>query len=1577
MKKLSLVLLLILVVVGPIIVPNSEVKAATGGYGTVNLAKGKPVTPLTNTVKGNPGDVNDGSVASVWYSFNSNFGGNSNASSFVLDLGSVYNIGKIDIFPAQVHGFTINTSNDNTTWTERYKSPWPGITVNSPVSVTPDGAFSARYIKYWGYANWSQYVGVIEIGVYEWLASPPPTPSGANGSTNLALNKTVTNIMGSVIQSNQPTYAVDGNPATSWASSQSGRDDGTGKWSNYGQIKIDLGAKYRIGKVVVSPQRVHDFLAVLAETDPAPAGSPWVFTSYPELFGSAKTSSDPYTFSLNGAASARYIWLTAEIWGTPSSLQPAIAEIEVYEWLAAGANTSTAPAPTTTTAAVNLALNKPARQSSTYSASTVDDAQGAVNGVKNGSFGFHTNQEPNPWWQVDLQTVSTLNEIRILNRINCCSERARTIQVLLSNDGSSWRRVYSHDGSIFGGFDGKPLVVDLKGAPARYVRLQLNETNYLHLDEVEIYGIPGSAVTPSATPAPSPDLKATDASLVAEERTISPGGKTTVPIRLDKADRLGSLNFSLRYDSSVLKVNKADSGDLAGGTLFQANIRDAGIIRFGIVAQGTAGITGDGPVAHVEFTALGARGAQSQLSLGDLLATDTAGAKLGVTLRAGRISIATKLKGDYDGDGKIAAKDALAALKISVGELPEDLNLDMDGDGKVTAEDARRILAGALGGAIPAVSQPTQPTISLPVPVSTPRAAPATGPALPPLVSKVLQPSSSPQLVSYQDKVGVIIPGGTLQSSQTVTISPAPNLQAHPSKGFTQLAAYDVSMGNIREFKEALIIEIAYDPSVLPTGIRPDKAMSVAWWDDGLKSWVNAPFAVDTSRNVIIIPTTHLTVWEAVALVKNWRLEETEHFKIYYDPNDSFNVEGRVGLARILAEEVGLLLENDYKAYQEAGYSMRLTFIPSTGIGAVIGWLAGAGTGAVVGGVAGTVTGGPLAGLWGALAGADVGKNIGAGIGTAAGAILVNSKTYVILDSATVTAEWSKVKLGEIFIPLRNASMSELRHDLAHELFHAIQNGYFSMAEMGGPIADAWGINGHWWIEATADYAPVSVGLSKPDALPKIPLDYFKQSLPREGNEREYVTSRFIEYMAKRRVDFKAMWDDVACIACPQRVNTTMLQRIEAYHEQRQPNLHTLFRSWAAEVFFDSNSQIELETGKTLASTGAVSKDSTLSSTDSTVLYDFKLPSDYAAQLWRITVGLKDSQTERSLKVMAAAISEQGKVTVNAFVLPNDQRVPGGVATKLVPLYSDGGQTANVTVKKNETLYIMAVNSQTSGVNLSVRVSDDEQVVGGQWVLVSTKQSRNPETAVSDPKLTRSASISGKEASVVLEAQATGYEARWACNWITAPPEVGTRLKATATRATGNTAQVTVEGHTSKGPYTAKWVCDYASLAPPGMTPFEPWDGSVFVATTQSGQRGNVIALYIDKSRWICRWPQPDTLTPGQTWEGVVTVENDWSELAKARSIKGVATFTVSPSWTASVAALNSRDISVTADLPKDPAALPSFVGESERFKWQVPGPPNKQMTFTATCTANIEIAGGTSFNPNTSTKVEYVYELR
>jgi len=125
--------------------------------------------------------------------------------------------------------------------------------------------------------------------------------------------------------------------------------------------------------------------------------------------------------------------------------------------------------------------------------STQSDAAGAVDGVKDGKWGFHTGHENKPWWQVDLLSSVPLERVVIYNRCDAAATVSH-LMVLLSADGKTWQQVYQHDGTVFyGATDGKPLTVDLHGAVARYLRIQVPDTQYFYLDEVEVYATTDAA----------------------------------------------------------------------------------------------------------------------------------------------------------------------------------------------------------------------------------------------------------------------------------------------------------------------------------------------------------------------------------------------------------------------------------------------------------------------------------------------------------------------------------------------------------------------------------------------------------------------------------------------------------------------------------------------------------------------------------------------------------------------------------------------------------------------------------------------------------------------------------------------------------------------------------------------------------------------------------------------------------------------------------------------------------------------------------------------------------------------------
>jgi len=148
---------------------------------------------------------------------------------------------------------------------------------------------------------------------------------------------------------------------------------------------------------------------------------------------------------------------------------------------------------------VNLALGKPAQQSST---GWGGDPRRAVDGNPDGNYGAnsvsHTENQAQAWWQVDLGAVQGIRNIRIWNRTDCCGERLAKFFVLVSEnpfspgDLNTVLRQPGVESFYHEGVTGRmtDLNVNRNG---RYVRVQLSGSNYLQLAEVEVFGGAGQA----------------------------------------------------------------------------------------------------------------------------------------------------------------------------------------------------------------------------------------------------------------------------------------------------------------------------------------------------------------------------------------------------------------------------------------------------------------------------------------------------------------------------------------------------------------------------------------------------------------------------------------------------------------------------------------------------------------------------------------------------------------------------------------------------------------------------------------------------------------------------------------------------------------------------------------------------------------------------------------------------------------------------------------------------------------------------------------------------------------------------
>lgn len=139
----------------------------------------------------------------------------------------------------------------------------------------------------------------------------------------------------------------------------------------------------------------------------------------------------------------------------------------------------------------NLALGRPATQSSTL----YTTAAAAVDGNTNGNFAnasvTHTSPTSQPWWQVDLGSVQNIDTIKLWNRTDCCADRLSNFYVLVSNTAFTSNDLMTTLGQA--GVTGyytpgqapTSLTVNV-GRSARYVRVQLAGTNSLSLAEVEV-----------------------------------------------------------------------------------------------------------------------------------------------------------------------------------------------------------------------------------------------------------------------------------------------------------------------------------------------------------------------------------------------------------------------------------------------------------------------------------------------------------------------------------------------------------------------------------------------------------------------------------------------------------------------------------------------------------------------------------------------------------------------------------------------------------------------------------------------------------------------------------------------------------------------------------------------------------------------------------------------------------------------------------------------------------------------------------------------------------------------------------
>jgi hypothetical protein len=130
----------------------------------------------------------------------------------------------------------------------------------------------------------------------------------------------------------------------------------------------------------------------------------------------------------------------------------------------------------------NLALYKPVTATATAYDTTFE---GAVDGEKNGTFGYCSIETDSPSLTIDLTRAYALDRIKVYGRGDCCYGQSIPLLLELSDDGLKFRKVGERTEEFT---ESRPWVVSLPSEVGRYIRLTTQRRSYLVLGEVEAFG---------------------------------------------------------------------------------------------------------------------------------------------------------------------------------------------------------------------------------------------------------------------------------------------------------------------------------------------------------------------------------------------------------------------------------------------------------------------------------------------------------------------------------------------------------------------------------------------------------------------------------------------------------------------------------------------------------------------------------------------------------------------------------------------------------------------------------------------------------------------------------------------------------------------------------------------------------------------------------------------------------------------------------------------------------------------------------------------------------------------------------
>jgi hypothetical protein len=126
----------------------------------------------------------------------------------------------------------------------------------------------------------------------------------------------------------------------------------------------------------------------------------------------------------------------------------------------------------------DLALGKPWRASSQAYQCHPENTE--CGGARSAMF-FHTNEEDSPWLEIDLGAPQSFARVSVVNREDCCGERAVPLVVEVGDDQKHWKQVARAQDQF------REWEASFDPVKARYVRLRVDRRSLLHLVKVSVW----------------------------------------------------------------------------------------------------------------------------------------------------------------------------------------------------------------------------------------------------------------------------------------------------------------------------------------------------------------------------------------------------------------------------------------------------------------------------------------------------------------------------------------------------------------------------------------------------------------------------------------------------------------------------------------------------------------------------------------------------------------------------------------------------------------------------------------------------------------------------------------------------------------------------------------------------------------------------------------------------------------------------------------------------------------------------------------------------------------------------------